>query len=62
MSDNEFVWMEKDGQKIQVHPLVLEGHLKLGWTLVEIKKAYIDEHSVMEPVMDAMPAKKTGRK
>ena len=34
MSDG-LILIEKDGERIRVHPLSLENHLALGWTVVE---------------------------
>ena len=38
---DEFILLEKDGEKISVHPLSLQGHLALGWRVVtlEVKAA-----------------------
>ena len=34
MSD-ELILIEKDGERIRVHPGTLENHKQLGWTVVE---------------------------
>ena len=35
MSDKvELVWMEKDGEKAQVHPTTVKSHQEAGWKLV----------------------------
>jgi hypothetical protein len=31
---SELIWIEKNGERIDVHPLSLENHLKLGWVVV----------------------------
>ena len=31
---NEFVWMEKDGERIEVHPLMVAEHERLKWRKV----------------------------
>ena len=34
MSDSNFVVMEKNGEQIEVHPMAVENHKSLGWTVV----------------------------
>ena len=44
MSD-QFVKMTKDGETIQVSPLVVEDHKSLGWKVVEEPKTEAEKES-----------------
>jgi hypothetical protein len=35
---DKFILIEKDGFKIEVHPLTLANHLELGWVIVPVEE------------------------
>jgi hypothetical protein len=50
--DSGLVVVEKDGEHISVHPLSLDNHLALGWTIVQSTPKSV---SIETPVPPAIP-------
>jgi len=58
---DKFVLMEKDGERIEVHPLMVAEHERLKWKVVG-KEEPADQAAIAETAPAAKPARGRGKK
>ena len=57
---DEFIKMTKDGEIIEVHPLAVENHKQLGWTVVKEEQPAEAAQEAEQPKVKGSRKKKSG--